>query len=95
MHKPIALLLVAAGATAGTVMTVPAQAADKITLGFMSVLSGPNAIIGTEIRDGMQLAIDQFGGKIGGLPVRVLIEDDQGKADVARQLAENATNGNA
>ncbi|MDT2024394.1 ABC transporter substrate-binding protein [Methylocella sp. CPCC 101449] len=82
MDKRI-LLLAAAG-----LLAVPAQAADKITLGFMSTLSGPNAIIGTEIRDGMQLAVEQLGGKIGGLPARVIVEDDQQKADVARQLAE-------
>jgi branched-chain amino acid transport system substrate-binding protein len=75
-------------AVAGAALLAPAYAADRITLGFMSTLSGPNAIIGTEIRDGMQLAVDQLGGKIGGLPAKVIIEDDQQKADVARQLAD-------
>jgi branched-chain amino acid transport system substrate-binding protein len=75
-------------AVASVALAVPASAADKIALGFMATLSGPNAIIGTEIRDGMQLALDQLGGKIGGLPARVIIEDDQQKADVARQIAE-------
>ena len=69
-----------------------ASAADKLTLGFMTVLSGPVAGIGFEIRDGMQLAVDQLGGKVGGLPTRVIIEDDQGKPDVARQIADKFVN---
>jgi len=85
MNRILTLLLSAA---AGVVVVIPAGAADRITLGFMTTLSGPNAIIGTEIRDGMQLAVDQLGGKIGGLPARVIVEDDQQKADVARQLAD-------
>jgi branched-chain amino acid transport system substrate-binding protein len=76
------------GAALGTTLVLPVAAADRLTLGFMTSLSGPNAIIGTEIRDGMQLALDQLGGKIGGLPARVIVEDDQQKADVARQLAD-------
>jgi branched-chain amino acid transport system substrate-binding protein len=82
------LLGVLLGAAAAAGSMAPALAADRITLGFMTTLSGPNAIIGTELRDGMLLAVDQLGGKIGGLPAKVLIEDDQQKADVARQLAD-------
>jgi branched-chain amino acid transport system substrate-binding protein len=85
MERLWALLL---GATATMALAAPASSADRITLGFMATLSGPNAIIGTEIRDGMQLAVDHIGGKVGGLTTRLLIEDDQQKADVARQLAD-------
>ena len=70
------------------ILAAPALAADKITFGFMSVLSGPNAIIGTELRDGMLLGLDHVGGKVGGLTTRVIVEDDQQKADVARQIAD-------
>jgi branched-chain amino acid transport system substrate-binding protein len=80
------------GAIATASLATGASAADKITLGFMTVLSGPNGIIGMELRDGMQLALDQLGGKVGGLPTRVIIEDDQGKPDVARQIADKFVN---
>jgi branched-chain amino acid transport system substrate-binding protein len=82
------LLGILLGVTAAAGSIAPVNAADHITLGFMTTLSGPNAIIGTEIRDGMQLGMDQLGGKVGGLAARVIIEDDQQKADVARQLAD-------
>jgi branched-chain amino acid transport system substrate-binding protein len=65
-----------------------AQAADKVKIGFISTLSGPNASIGTDIRDAFQLAIKLNGGKLGGLPAEVLVGDDQLKPENAKQLAE-------
>jgi len=65
-----------------------AHAADKVKIGFISTLSGPNAAIGGDIRDGFNLAIKLNGGKLGGLPAEVLIGDDQLKPENAKQLAE-------
>jgi branched-chain amino acid transport system substrate-binding protein len=64
------------------------QAADKVKIGFISTLSGPNAAIGGDIRDAFNLAIKLNGGKLGGLPAEVLIGDDQLKPENAKQLAE-------
>ena len=66
----------------------PAEAADRIKVGFVSTLSGPSAAIGVDIRDGFQLAVKMAGGKLGGLPAEVLVADDQFKPEVGRQLAE-------
>jgi branched-chain amino acid transport system substrate-binding protein len=74
-------------ALAGT-LSVSAQAADKIKVGFVSTLSGPGGVLGVAIRDGFQLALEHTGGKLGGLPVELIIEDDQQKPDVAKQLAD-------
>jgi branched-chain amino acid transport system substrate-binding protein len=65
-----------------------AQAADKVKVGFISTLSGPNAAIGTDIRDGFNLAVKLAGGKLGGLPAEVLVADDQLNPDVAKQNAD-------
>src|SRR5947209_1297088 len=65
-----------------------AHGADKIKVGFISTLSGPQAALGAEIRDGFQLAIKLNGGKLGGLPAEVLVGDDQFKPENAKQLAE-------
>jgi branched-chain amino acid transport system substrate-binding protein len=67
---------------------LPLYAADKVKVGFISTLSGPNASIGTDIRDAFQLAIKLNGGKLGGLPVEVLVADDGLKPEQAKQLAE-------
>ena len=53
-----------------------APAADKVKIGFIGTLSGPNASVGVDIRDAFQLAIKLNGGKLGGLPVELLIGDD-------------------
>jgi branched-chain amino acid transport system substrate-binding protein len=65
-----------------------ALAADRIKVGFISTLSGPNAAIGTDIRDAFNLAVKLNGGKLGGLPAEVLVTDDQLKPENAKQIAE-------
>jgi branched-chain amino acid transport system substrate-binding protein len=65
-----------------------AQAADKVKVGFISTLSGPNAAIGIDIRDAFNLAVKLNGGKLGGLPAEVLVTDDQLKPENAKQIAE-------
>jgi branched-chain amino acid transport system substrate-binding protein len=65
-----------------------AQAADKVKIGFISTLSGPNAAIGGDIRDAFNLAIKLNGGKLGGLPAEVLVGDDQLKPENAKQFVE-------
>ena len=67
---------------------LPAAAADKVKVGFISTLSGPNAAIGIDIRDAFNLAVKLNGGKLGGLPAEVLVGDDQLKPENAKQLAE-------
>lgn len=66
----------------------PALAADKVKVGMLSTLSGPGAGLGVDIRDGFNLAVKQLGGKFGGLPVEVIVADDQANPDVAKQTTE-------
>jgi len=66
----------------------PAQAADKVKVGMLSTLSGPGAGLGIDIRDGFNLALKHSGGKFGGLPVELIVADDQAKPDAARQTAD-------
>jgi branched-chain amino acid transport system substrate-binding protein len=68
--------------------SLAAQGADKVKVGFISTLSGPNASIGSDIRDAFLLAVKLNGGKLGGLPAEVLVSDDQLKPENAKQIAE-------
>ena len=68
--------------------SLTAQGADKVKIGFISTLSGPNASIGTDIRDAFNLAVKLNGGKLGGLPAEILVSDDQLKPENAKQIAE-------
>jgi branched-chain amino acid transport system substrate-binding protein len=68
--------------------SLAAHGADKVKIGFISTLSGPNASIGTDIRDAFNLAVKLNGEKLGGLPAEVLVSDDQLKPENAKQIAE-------
>ncbi len=60
-----------------------ASAQEPLKIGLVSVLSGPQATLGQQVRDGFQLAIKDLGGKIAGRPVEVIVVDDELKPDVA------------
>lgn len=67
----------------------PAAAQQKtIKLGFVSTFSGPTAVIGNDMRNAFELALDHMGRKMGGLPVEVIYEDDQQKPEVGKQKTE-------
>ena len=80
-------LLLALACAAG-IAALPAAAQEKLRIGYINTLSGPQAILGKNQRDGFELGIEALGGKIGGLDVDVSFGDDQAKPDVAVQLAD-------
>src|SRR6201991_4066128 len=69
---------------AGTAM---AQS-KSVKIGFISTFSGPTAVIGNDMRNSFELALDHLGRKMGGLPVEVVYEDDAQKPEVGRQKTE-------
>jgi branched-chain amino acid transport system substrate-binding protein len=75
-----AALLLAAG---------PAMAQQKsVKIGFVSTFSGPTAVIGNDMRNSFELALDHMGHKMGGLPVEVIYEDDGQKPEVGKQKTQ-------
>jgi len=68
--------------------TGAACAQDPIRIGFLGTFSGPIGALGQDVYDGFALAVEQRGGKLGGVPVQVLREDDQFKPDVGLQIAQ-------
>src|SRR2546423_34514 len=76
-----------AGATA-LALAGPAYAGDTVKLGFVSTFSGPTAVIGNDMRNSFELALDHLGRKVGGAPVEVIYEDDQQKPEVGKQKTE-------
>jgi branched-chain amino acid transport system substrate-binding protein len=80
--------LVAAGAILALAMG-PAMAQKKsVKIGFISTFSGPVAVIGNDMRQSFELALDHLGRKIGGLPVEVIYEDDGFKPAIGKQKSE-------
>src|SRR6476660_5780976 len=67
----------------------PAVAQNKsIKIGFVSTFSGPVAVIGNDMRNSFELALDHMGRKMGGLPVEVVYEDDTFKPEVGKQKTD-------
>ena len=80
-------LLVAGAALA--LAAGPAMAQQKsIKIGFVSTFSGPTAVIGNDMRNSFELALDHMGHKMGGLPVEVIYEDDGQKPEVGKQKTQ-------
>jgi len=64
----------------------PAVGQQKsVKIGFISTFSGPTAVIGNDMKNSFELALDHLGRKMGGLPVEVIYEDDQQKPEVGVQ----------
>lgn len=76
-----------AGAAA-LVLANQAIAGDTIKIGFVSTFSGPTAVIGNDMRNSFELALDHMGRKMDGKPVEVIYEDDGQKPDVGKQKTE-------
>jgi branched-chain amino acid transport system substrate-binding protein len=81
-----ALLVLSATVALGV---APAMAQNKsVKIGFITTLSGPAAVIGNDMRNSVELALDHLGRKMGGLPVEIIYEDDQQKPDVGLQKTQ-------
>jgi branched-chain amino acid transport system substrate-binding protein len=76
----LGLILALAGA--------PAFGQNAVKIGFVSTFSGPTAVIGNDMRNSFELALDHLGRKMAGLPVEVVYEDDQQKPEVGKQKTE-------
>ncbi len=69
---------------AGLVGNAGAQGPQKVTIGFVTDMSGLYADFdGKNGATAIQMAIDDFGGKVLGKPIELLTADHQNKADIA------------
>ncbi|CAN7483487.1 ABC transporter substrate-binding protein [Pseudorhodoferax sp. LjRoot39] len=68
--------------------TGAAQAQDKVRIGFITDMSSLYADVdGKGGAVAIQMAIDDFGGKVNGMPIELLSADHQNKADIAASKA--------
>jgi len=83
MRKVFLTASIAAALLAG-----PADAQQKVKIGFITTLSGPQGVIGADMKNSVELALDHLGRKMAGLEVEVFYGDDQVKPDVGTQVAD-------
>ena len=76
---------------AGFAAAAPASAeisGDAVTIGIMNDQSGPYAdLAGPGSVAAAHMAVDDFGGTVGGKPIKLLVADHQNKADIGLSIA--------
>jgi len=55
--------------------------ADELRIGFIAPMTGIFAQVGKDMVNGFQMDLDEHGGKLGGMDVKFIVEDDQAKPD--------------
>jgi branched-chain amino acid transport system substrate-binding protein len=75
-------------ALCGIFIITPSIAADDVKIGVVVTFSGPAAVIGNDMRDAFDLALEQLGGKMAGKPVKIIYEDDGQKPEVGKQKTD-------
>jgi len=60
-----------------------AQPAGGVKIGLVAVQTGPQAALGSQLRDGFLMGLRHLGGKLGGLTAETVMIDDELKPDVA------------
>jgi branched-chain amino acid transport system substrate-binding protein len=67
---------------AGLTMSSSARA-EELRIGFVAPTTGIFAQIGKDMVDGFQLYLAEHNNKLGGMDVKFIVEDEQGKPDIA------------
>src|SRR6185437_5846812 len=55
--------------------------AEELRIGYISPVTGIFAQVGKDMVDGFQLYLAEHNNKLGGMDVKFIVEDDQGKPD--------------
>jgi branched-chain amino acid transport system substrate-binding protein len=72
-------LLCGAALTLGFGTPAPAE---ELRLGFIAPMTGLFAQVGKDMSDGFNMYLEEHGGKLGGMDVKFIVEDDQAKPDL-------------
>lgn len=83
------LTALAVGLLAGAAPAAFAQAPKPLKIGVIDDLSGPNSVAsGPGTIEAAKMAIEDFGGKVLGRPVELLVATDENKPDLAVAIAK-------
>ena len=90
-HVRLILLLVCSCCLSATgfAQAVKTGAPAPFRIALMVTLSGPSAVLGMQVRDGFQLALQGLGGEMAGRQVEVTLLDDELKPDLAAQKIQS------
>ena len=75
-------------ASAGLMAIGPAVAAEKVKIGFVTTITTPAGVIGKDMVDAVNLAMEDIGSKMAGLDVELIVEDDSFKPAIGKQKTD-------
>ena len=88
MNKRTFLYAGAAAAAWGVQANLAHAQARPFKIGLLLPMTGPFASTGRQIENGVKLYMAQFGSKIAGRQVEIILKDDSGLPDVTKRLAQ-------
>ena len=62
--------------------------ADSVKIGFVTTLTTPAGVIGADIKNSVELALEHIDNKMGDLDVDLIMEDDGFKPDIGKQKTD-------
>ncbi len=68
-------------------LTGAAQAAE-VKIGFVTTLTTPAGVIGADMKNSVDLALEHIGNKMGDHDVKLIMEDDGFKPDIGKQKTD-------
>ena len=69
-------------------ISAPAFAADSVKIGFVTTLTTGAAVIGNDMKNAVDLAMEHIGSKMGDLDVEMIFEDDGFKPEIGKQKTD-------
>jgi branched-chain amino acid transport system substrate-binding protein len=82
LSRRVAPLLVGGAFVLGASLCAPAQA-QELKIGFLAPKTGIFTQLGVDMQNGFEMYLKEHDNKLGGMPVKFIVEDTQGKPDTA------------
>ena len=73
---------------AAAITVVGAAHAADVKIGFVTTLTTPAGVIGEDMKNSVDLALEHLGNKMGDLDVVLIMEDDGFKPDIGKQKTD-------
>ena len=77
-----------AGLVAATMLMGATVQAAEVKIGFVTTLTTPAGVFGRAMKDAFNLGLQNIGGKMGNLDVKVVYEDDGFKPEIGKQKTD-------
>ena len=75
-------------AALGLALMASASYAADIKIGYVTTLTTPAAVLGNDMKDAVNLAVEHLDGKMAGKSVEIIFEDDGFKPEIGKQKTD-------